>query len=47
MVSLDAATSGRRYRARGALRTWLRNAAALIAWRVGVDRERLARWYRT
>jgi rSAM/selenodomain-associated transferase 2 len=46
IVSLDAVTSGRRYRARGALRTWLRNAVALIAWRAGVDRDRLARWYR-
>jgi rSAM/selenodomain-associated transferase 2 len=47
LLALDATTSGRRYRARGALRTWLRNTAALLAWRAGVDRERLARWYRS
>jgi rSAM/selenodomain-associated transferase 2 len=47
LLSLDATTSGRRYRARGAFRTWLRNAAALLAWRAGVDRDRLARWYRS
>ncbi len=28
------------------LRTWARNAVALAAWRLGVDRERIARWVR-
>jgi rSAM/selenodomain-associated transferase 2 len=40
------ATSPRRYLARGLARTWLRNAGALAAWRLGVDRARLAAWYR-
>jgi len=39
-------TSPRRYLARGLARTWLRNAGALAAWRLGVDRTRLAAWYR-
>lgn len=39
-------TSGRRYRARGVARTWLRNAAAAAAWSLGVDRDRVAAWYR-
>lgn len=46
ILPLDAATSGRRYLAGGVLRTWLRHAAALLAWRAGVDRARLARWVR-
>ena len=41
-----AVTSARRYLTRGVLRTWLRNAGALVAWRAGVDRDRIARWYR-
>jgi rSAM/selenodomain-associated transferase 2 len=47
-VSLPAAvvTSPRRYLARGLARTWLRNAGALAAWRLGVDRARVAAWYR-
>jgi glycosyltransferase involved in cell wall biosynthesis len=40
-----ASTSPRRYRERGALRTFLRNLAALGAWRLGLDRERVAAWY--
>jgi rSAM/selenodomain-associated transferase 2 len=40
------ATSPRRYLARGVTRTWLRNAAALAGWRLGLDRARLAAWYR-
>jgi rSAM/selenodomain-associated transferase 2 len=39
-------TSPRRYLARGLARTWLRNAGALAAWRLGVDRARVAAWYR-
>jgi hypothetical protein len=39
-------TSARRYRAHGTLRTVARNALALCAWRLGIDRERVAAWYR-
>lgn len=39
-------TSPRRYEARGFARTIFRNLVALVAWRLGVDRERLAAWYR-
>jgi rSAM/selenodomain-associated transferase 2 len=45
-LPLAIETSARRYRERGALRTVLRNAAALCAWRLGLDRERVAAWYR-
>jgi rSAM/selenodomain-associated transferase 2 len=40
-------TSGRRYLARGVLRTMARNALALAAWSLGVDRARVAAWYRS
>jgi len=40
-------TSARRYRRGGVLRTWWINAVALAAWRVGVDRARIARWVRS
>jgi rSAM/selenodomain-associated transferase 2 len=46
LLPLPAVTSARRYRARGLARTWLRNALALAAWRLGSDRERVAAWYR-
>jgi hypothetical protein len=46
LLPLPAVTSARRYRARGVARTWLRNALALAAWRLGSDRERVAAWYR-
>ncbi len=39
-------TSARRYRARGVLRTACRNALALAAWSLGLDRARVAAWYR-
>ncbi len=39
-------TSARRYRERGTLRTVLRNTFALCAWRLGLDRDRIAAWYR-
>jgi len=42
----EVATSPRRYLARGVTRTWLRNAGALAGWRLGLDRARLAAWYR-
>jgi rSAM/selenodomain-associated transferase 2 len=47
VVSLAApvVTSPRRYLARGVVRTWLRNAGALAAWRLGLDRGRVASWY--
>lgn len=38
------ATSGRRYRARGVLRTWLANVALITCYLVGVPPGRLARW---
>ncbi len=37
-------TSARRYE-RGALRHMLRNWAALVGWRLGIDRDRLLGWY--
>ncbi len=39
-------TSSRRYDRNGVFRTWLRNTAALFAFLWGVDRDRVARWYR-
>lgn len=42
-----ATTSPRRYRERGVLRTFLRNLGALAAWRLGLDRARVAAWYRS
>jgi len=45
-LPLAIATSARRYRASGTLRTVLRNALALCAWRLGLDRDRVAAWYR-
>ncbi len=46
-VLLDAAvvTSARRYTEAGVLATWYRNAVALVAWRLGFDRQRVASWY--
>jgi len=46
LARLDAAvtTSGRRYRERGVLRTWLLHALALAARGAGVERARIARW---
>jgi len=41
-----AVTSARRYLERGLLATWLRNAVAAAAWSLGVNRERVAAWYR-
>jgi len=46
LLELEAVTSARRYRARGALRTWLRHSAAAAAWALGVDRARVAAWVR-
>ena len=38
-------TSPRRYLRFGPVRTFWRNVRALLAWRLGIDRERVARWY--
>jgi rSAM/selenodomain-associated transferase 2 len=46
LLPLPVVTSARRYLARGPLRTMLRNWAALAAWSLGVDRARVAAWYR-
>jgi len=45
-VPLAIATSARRYRTRGMLRTILRNTLAACAWWLGLDRDRIAAWYR-
>lgn len=44
-VPLPVVTSARRYRAGGVLPTMWRHWLALIAWRLGIDRRRVARWY--
>ncbi len=41
-----ACTSPRRYEANGILRTWMRNTCALAAYGLGLERARVARWYR-
>lgn len=46
LLPLDVATSSRRYLRRGVLRTWARHALALGAWRLGLDRGRVAAWVR-
>ena len=45
-VILDAkvVTSARRYQAGGVFRTWCKHALAVVAWRVGIPRERIAKW---
>ena len=43
-VRLPVVTAARRYRAGGVLSTMLRHWLALIAWRLGIDRRRVARW---
>ena len=45
LLPLPVRTSARRYLAAGVVRTWLRNAGALVAWRLGLDRQRVAAWY--
>ena len=45
-LALPATTSARRYRAGGALRTMLRNWAAVLGWWLGLPRERIAAWVR-
>jgi rSAM/selenodomain-associated transferase 2 len=46
LLPLAVATSARRYLKHGTLRTWARHTMALAAWRLGVDRARIARWVR-
>ena len=45
-LPLPATTSARRYRSAGALRTMLRNWAAVVGWWLGLPRERIAAWVR-
>lgn len=44
-LPLAVTSSARRYEQGGVVRTWWRNAIALLGWRLGVDRRRLAAWY--
>ena len=46
VLPLRASTSTRRYDRRGPLRTVARNLAAIGAYLLSIDRERVARWYR-
>jgi rSAM/selenodomain-associated transferase 2 len=46
LVPLAVTTSARRYLEQGAWRTAFRNLAAAAAWRLGLDRGRVAAWYR-
>jgi hypothetical protein len=39
-------TSARRYLERGVFRTVAKNAVALLGWALGIDRARIAAWYR-
>jgi rSAM/selenodomain-associated transferase 2 len=41
-----AVTSARRYLERGVFRTVAKNAVALLGWALGIDRARIAAWYR-
>jgi rSAM/selenodomain-associated transferase 2 len=45
VLPAPVATSPRRYLEAGVLRTWARNAVALAAWYLRVDRGRVAAWY--
>ncbi len=46
LLPLPATTSARRYLERGVARTVAKNALALLGWALGVDRARIAAWYR-
>jgi hypothetical protein len=46
LLSLHVETSGRRFIARGALRTAALNWWIILCYHLGVSPERLARWYR-
>jgi rSAM/selenodomain-associated transferase 2 len=45
LLPASVATSPRRYLEGGVLRTWARNALALAAWYLRLDRARVAAWY--
>ena len=45
-LDLPVVTSARRYQSGGVLRTMFRNWLAAGAWWLGMDRERIANWYR-
>ena len=46
LLPQPAVTSARRYQAGGVLRTMLRHWLAAAAWAAGLDRARVAAWYR-
>lgn len=46
ILPLKVRTSGRRFLARGVVRTSILNWVIIAAWHLGVSPERLARWYR-
>lgn len=46
LLAAPVTTSARRYAQRGVLRTMWRNWLALAAWSLGLDRARIAAWYR-
>jgi rSAM/selenodomain-associated transferase 2 len=46
LLAPPATTSARRYLERGVLRTVARNTLALLGWALGLDRARIAAWYR-
>jgi rSAM/selenodomain-associated transferase 2 len=46
LLALPATTSARRYLERGVLRTVAKNTLALLGWTLGLDRARIAAWYR-
>jgi rSAM/selenodomain-associated transferase 2 len=46
LLKLPATTSARRYLERGVARTVAKNALALLGWALGLDRARIAAWYR-
>jgi hypothetical protein len=45
LLPLAVTTSARRYLEQGAWRVAVRNLLAAVAWRLGVDRARVAAWY--
>jgi rSAM/selenodomain-associated transferase 2 len=45
-LRLPVTTSARRYLERGVVRTFLRNVLAASAWALGIERSRVAAWYR-
>jgi len=46
LLPLSVTTSARRYLEKGVWRVAFRNLAAAVAWRLGLDRARVAAWYR-